>query len=516
MLFSLVCTLTSAALAMLLQEWANRYCMVTRQSDFTPAKRARVRETFSHFASGRYILWGTYPMTLLIHLSIFFFLLGSLTYVVKINHAIFACLCLSSVFVPLHVTYYTAVSILNPGMLFYGPFSQLFLRISHGILYPVTRILSCIQPLRHLYEASETLYNDLGYCRQDFLKGKEKLIQRVVSNDTTKVDHDVLAWTFNYSVKDADLEKFFAAIPGFFNSKLVNNPKERLSKKFLDKFRRVLYEFLDHTFSSDTFSGLVRGDRLLICLNAARAALGQEAVSQILDDIRVIGGRWSAAFQSIEVGVALRRWNDTSESSHIRRIVARIISRVQVRDRDDCWIRLVKDEFGMPDRAFEDHITSGDSISLSILIHVTRQLLRTDSKLWEPGILRELSNFDIRATLPGQQHDLCVVWNEVVEEARRRGIGSTPMLLLEELRHVHTTLHQDTDGTQATYAGPTATSTSDVDILVEPFSYPLCRIFDQSIALPSPSHVLDAPSLPTSSGMRGDNPNPDPPMSADA
>ena len=54
--FSVICSLTSAALAMLLQEWVYRYRMVTRQPNFTPAKRARVRETFSNFASGRHSL----------------------------------------------------------------------------------------------------------------------------------------------------------------------------------------------------------------------------------------------------------------------------------------------------------------------------------------------------------------------------------------------------------------------------------------------------------------------------
>jgi len=504
---SVLCSLTSAALAMLLQEWAHRYRMVTRQPNLAPDQRARVRETFSNFSSGRYILWGTYLMTLLVHISISFFLLGGLIYVFNTNYAVFAFMCITSVFVPLHVAYYTAASIFQSGMLFYGPFSQPALRICLGILYTVTRISSCIPSLRRLSEASRKLYNHLSHSRQGFLKGKEKAIQVVLSDDSTKIDRDVLEWTFNYSVIDADLEKFFAAIPGFFDSKLVTNLQERLSNEFQDKFGRKLDEFLDHTFSSNTFSGLVRGDRLLICLNAARAALGLGAVSRILGGI--FDGRWPAALQSIEVGYALKRWGDINVSSHLRRIVARIISRVQVHERDDRWIGLVKDEFGMPDRAFQDHVASGDGISLAILIHIIRQLLHTDFELWEPGILRGLSesNFDIRATLPGQQHEFCTVWDEVVEEARRRGIGSIPILLLEELRDVHTLLHQDTDVSQATYAGPTAASTDDTDILLEPFSYPLCRVVGhplystlqlgrlpvESIALPPPFHVPDAP-----------------------
>jgi hypothetical protein len=187
-------------------------------------------------------------------------------------------------------------------------------------------------------------------------------------------------------------------------------------------------------------------------------------------------------------------------SSHIRRIVSRIISCVPVHERNDRWIALVKDEFGMPDRTFEGHVASGDGISLAVLIHITRQLLRTDVEVWEPGIFRGLSDFDIRNTLPEQQHDFCAVWNEVSQT------GSTPVSILEELRRIHTFLHQDTDGTQVTCAGPAAASTSSGDIMLEPRSYPFCHVIDDRLdstlhsdrepaegtALPPPS---DASSL---------------------
>jgi len=81
--------------------------------------------------------------------------------------------------------------------------------------------------------------------------------------------------------------------------------------------------------------------------------------------------------------------------------------------------------------------------------------------------------------------------------------------------HIHTVLHQDTDATQAAHAGPTTASASGDDILLDPFSYPFCRVVDhrldsnlhfgrgpvESTALPSPSHVPvvlpDSPPFPT-------------------
>jgi hypothetical protein len=141
-----------------------------------------------------------------------------------------------------------------------------------------------------------------------------------------------------------------------------------------------------------------------------------------------------------------------------------------VRERDDRWIGLAKDQFGMPEDVLRDNIAHGDnSVLLAILIHRTRQVIRTDPSDWR--ILSSLSKFDIRNTVPGLQNEFCALWNEIVRKSRE-GSGSL-VNVLRAIRQLYIALHQGTD------AAPTAFDASTDrwdDILGRPSSYPLCNI----------------------------------------
>ena len=492
-----VSSILGAGSAMFLQGWAKRYIRITQHPHLTPDQRARVRETFSKYSHGPYIFWGSGPMVFSVHLSIFLFMAGGIIYVHYVNRFFFNILG-SWIAVLLIILYiiYASTSILKTEMLFYAPLSPLIFRVYLRVLHAVLQVSSHIPRLGRLCDHYKLRCRDLYLrYRNGMLEGKRKAAEVAASTRSSGIDPNILEWTFSFLVDDTALEKFLGAIPGFFDSKLVQNIQEHLSEDFRIKFGRALNGFLDHTFSSNAFSGSVRSDRLLTCLNAARAALGLGEVSRILDD--VYDGRWPTALQSVEVGYALRRWDDTQFSSPLRRIVARIIS--CVRERDDRWIALVKDEFGIPEFAFQDHVGGGDDVSLVILIHITHKLLqvRNDTPPWDPDILRGLSDFDVRNTLPGLQHGFCALWNELVQEAQRRGTGSIPVLILREIYHLHTALHQDTDVAPVTYFGLT---TSGGNTLLGPSSYPFCHTVDHRLDSASrvpPFHVPDVPPFPT-------------------
>jgi Family of unknown function (DUF6535) len=485
-------SLLSAMLAMLLRQWARRYAMAIQQPWLTPDQRARVREIFTNYPHGPHLLWVTGPMVFFLCLSILLYVTGGLVFLFNINLVVFSSGALCAVHGAVLYFCYTVASIFKPEILWYTPFSPLVLSISLRVWDIVLRLASCIPSLRRLCDKSRRLYHVISLrYHEGLLQGKCMAVEEVASKRSSEIDPNVLEWTFSYLVEDPALSdptlaQFFGAIPGFLDSKLVNNIQCRLSERFQIKFRQALNGFLDHTFSSNTFTESVRGDRFIICLNAARAALGPAAVSQILRDI--FDGRWPAALQSIEVGHALKHWDDIQFSSYIRRIVARIVSRVQIGERDDRWIALVHDEFGIPDRAIGDHAPPGDA-SITILIHIIRQLLRTDSPPWDPDILRGFSDFDICNTLPTQKHDFCTMWNEGVREAQNRGVGSTPVLILKEIRHIHAALHQH----EATGdSGPMAysdSSASDDNILLQPLSYPSCHVVDHRLDSTTGPHL---------------------------
>jgi hypothetical protein len=485
---SVASSILSAMLAMLLRQWARRYLMVTQQPCRTPAQRARVRENFTNHLHGSH-LWVTGFMAFFLYLSIVLYMIGGLIYLFHLNRAVFSSAALCTVYGAVFYFIITAHSIYKPEVLWYTPYSPLFLKICLGVWDIVLRVSSYVSPLHRLCDYSRRRHHDLSLRYQKgLLRGKYMAVEEAASKRSSEIDLNVLEWTFNYAVDDPGLEQFLDAIPGFFDSKLVNNLQGRLSYNFRIKFGQALNGFLDHTFSSNTFTESVRGDRLLICLKAARVALGRDAVSKILG--KIFDGRWPAALRSIEVGHVLKHWDDIGFSSEVRRIVARIVSHIQVRERDDHWIALVQDEFGVPGCTLREHVASGDGASLAILIHITRQLLHTDFPPWGPDILRVFSNFDVHKTLSVQQHDFCTAWNEVVREARNHGAGSTPVFILKEIRHVFAALHRDTsDSTPALYS-----ATIDDDVLLDSLSYPFCCVVDHRLDSIADLHVNKGPA----------------------
>ena len=117
---------------------------------------------------------------------------------------------------------------------------------------------------------------------------------------------------------------------------------------------------------------------------------------------------------------------------NVRRIAACII--VRVRERDDRWTKLAKEEFGVPDHVLRDSLARGDSVLLSVLIHISRETNLAGS--WTSGMLSPLSKFDVHNTLSMLPHDFCTLWNEFVQEANNqayRGLSSTPVKILREI-----------------------------------------------------------------------------------
>jgi hypothetical protein len=401
------------------------------------------------------------------------FTVGGIIYLYNINRAVSAALIF---WVAINIIAYSIVTleaVFKTGVLFYTPVSQLVLYIYLIMSSSALRVCSYLAPLHGLCDRIKSHHRGLNErYRGGFLDGKWKATEITALEHSSEIDALVLRWTFECSGEDDALESFFEAIPGFYNSKLVKDIDGHLPDEFRIKFGQALNGFLDRTFSVPSVSESVRSSRLVACLNAARVALGSNAVSSLLYD--VLNGRWAEALQSVEVGHALRHWGHSKNhyiDLNVRRIVSCIIARVRRRDND--WIALVRDEFGIPDHVFRNYFTHGDSMSFAILIHITRQLFHSDFPLWNPDILRSLSHVDIHNTLPSLQQEFCALWNEIVQEARKRGTGSTPTLILKEIRHVYLAFHQDTDSAPTAYTDLTGDPSP---ILSDPSSYPSCGV----------------------------------------
>ena len=463
--------------ATLLRNWAVQYISVgpSPPSWDTLAKRARTRAIFAKGNPGPYTYWGATRESDYLHFSVLLFIIGNLIYLFNINRAVFYAVIWWVGYAAIRYTYLSVDVFDEPHTLFHTPLSWLGLKIYLGIAYVVSHVCSCIPPLHGLRDDIRRNHRDLSKRYGDgILHGKRTQIMEIVSKPSSEIDYLILMKILLTLDEDPALETFFDAIPGFCNSKYCIPP---LSSRVQTPLRQALDGLLNRTFSSNLVSKSVQASRLITCLNAAHAALGLSAVSEILDN--VFNGHWDEALQSVEIGHALRVWGHRRDHDlNVQLIVACVIA--HARQRDDRWIMLVKEEFGVPDDLVRDSVAHGDSVLLFILIHVTRRANLAGSTGWTPGMLSSLSKFDMRNTLPALQHDFCTLWNNISRKARNQvnqrtssTFSSTPVKILRDIRHVYIALHQGTDAVPTAFSA----STDRFDpILEQPSSYPMCDI----------------------------------------
>jgi hypothetical protein len=442
----------------------------------------------------------------LLHLSVFLFFAGLVIFLFNINHTVFSSVAwwigiFSIVYGLITLApmvrhdspYFSPLSL--PAWFLYASISHFFFTVRFSMLSNRLDDFRTWQRLR----ASRDRY------RGWILGGVEKAAGETASERSSGIDAHIFGWTLDVVEDDDRLEKFFAAIPGFFNSKLVKVLKEDLPKSVLNMFWKVSDGFVDRTLLSNSVNGPVKSRRLDIGMNAMSVISTRGALSIPCD---IFFQKWDHAPQNVEMGHVLARWcADKNEdiAQYARCITTRLIASVP--ERDDGWIELANRVLGLSERNLRDYIAHGnDSISLSILISVARRDIHSD--LYDWGLLSKLSELDIHDTLPGLQRDFCTLWNLCVEEAWNQGPDSFPVGILRLIRLLYIGLHEGTDAAPTNFSA----STRDFEqILVQPSSYPSCNI---------PSHHPDS-TIPNSltvplSDQPGESPNVTPSSSGSA
>jgi len=448
---------------------ALHYVTLTQNRQYSPETRARFRAEYANEYESFTLRAGQSLYLFCLHVSLFLFAAGLLIYFFNINRATFYAV----VWLVAIATGQYAFSTVLPFFHRYlhaTPFSSIVLRMYLGVLYAMVQVFSWIKPLHGPSIQTKKHHRDLSdRYRLGVIEGNAKLLREAALKPSSAIDAEVLECMLLVLDDDHALETFFDAVPGFCGSKLV----QPLHSRVRIKLQQSLDGFLDRTFSSRLSPESVRNDLLITCLNAAHSALGPIGASRILGNF--FHEHRVEALKSVELGHSLISWGhsiDDSINPIVRRIVACIIAHAQ--DRDERWTKLVKEAFDIPDGIIRDYPAHGDSMSLTILNHVTRKALRTGHS--EQGVLESLSQFDIHSTAAELRHDFCALWNEIVQEARNERFGSIPTQILAGIRHLFITLHQDTNAAPNDFSA-FLDSIKDFDaILGRPSSYPKCNI----------------------------------------
>ena len=487
---SLAISITSALLATLIQQWTRRYIRVTQP--LGPAhKRARIRQYIYNGVGNIHFLLATDAVPTLLHLSVFLFFAGLLILLRHINHTVFNAVV---VWVVVCVVVYASITFLpiyRPESPHYAPVSSLAWQLYVDILYPIFEFLS---PFKRGIRNME-----VRRPAERLLKRLEEKAEKIVLDKSPKLDADILESLLVTLGEDGARERFFEVIPGFYDSKVVHvhDVKANLSSMFFTNFRRMINQFLDETLSSDSDSEMVRCRRLLTCLNATHKVLGDRAGTSITDRI-IRSGDWNE-MPSPEIGQIIKRWRNSTDSSNAligSCIIARIIASVE--KRDDAWMALARSQLGVTEEVLGDYLKYGDSVLLANLIKTTR--LFFEKGLQFQDILRSISGFNVKETLPELQHDFCTLWDEIVEKSKESG---DYIFILDEICHIYDALHPTAP--TAVAALPSST-TANNDSLLLGSSYALYAQSHHIHHPPNPSRQVATVATSSSSSPLGVKP----------
>jgi hypothetical protein len=450
--WSLLTNILCATMALSIPLWARPNSMVNSPLYSLP-ERARLHGLFAAGFNTFKSLHLIKVLHALIHISLALFLYGlwlfskafTISLIVAAWFAIFA----------LVYFFFTVFPVLRPGFPCSTPFTPTFAIVYAYVVRGTSRLL---------YLATSLIRICMGRATQGVVhhRGSNlwKLTEVRAQRLAQRFDDGVLKRTLDMLTSDDDLEEFFDAVPGFCDSRAVQDPRRSLYIMGQQRLAEALIGFWNRTLSSNLVPESIKARRLVVCMGAIEAANLAIAAPGTLRDLsfRYLGG----IARSVEVGHSLGNLRHGNVASLARGIIAGIISNGE---RDDRWSMLAMDELSISRDVLRDYLAHGDSVLLANLIHITRHffhgLLQPHPDLTREAltILPSVSKFDILNTLPELQHDFCALWNDVV-----RNSGAKDHLFIEILRDIW--------GLYVALHGSTA---SNYDPLHPPASYPLCK-----------------------------------------
>ncbi|KAH9054795.1 hypothetical protein EDB87DRAFT_1418172 [Lactarius vividus] len=505
---SLVISLTCALLATLLQQWARRYLKVT-QPRYSPQKRARIRAFFAEGVDKFLLSQAVEVLPTLLHISLFLFFAGLLVFLWNVYLTIFKVV-LSLVSVCTAV--YGCITVM-PLLFRDSPYSTPLTSLVWPIIIWILDVIFHVVPYLIWSHRVGRLKDKFHKMR---LQGMQKTAEETAPNLSSAVDTRAFLWTFDTSDEDHELERFFSGLPGFRSSKVIDDPLPGLTPERKEKLSMALIGLLDRTFSSTLLSDSAKSRRAVICARAIDPTHTPMAFV-ILD--KILSNYQNSDSLTAEIIHIVRGWgSDWGEDTNpVARAAACSITTRARRD-DDSWFVLASNGLGVPESVLRSYAPHSDSLSLAILIHLTRQQfrhLRTQFWPWDEfsNVLQAASRFNVQDTSPELQHEFCKLWNQIVLKVRNDNDRWMAFHTLRPIRNIYVALHRDTTSSPTEFSA--ATGDQD-DVLWRPLSYPSCNatghIHDESTSttLVCPVPHDDAVQAPVSIASPNAPPSPMP------
>ena len=486
-------SLSCALLATSLQQWARRYIRLTQPARRSPEKRARMRSFYSNGVDNMHIPWAVEGLPTLLHLSLFLFFFGLAIFLYNVDEEVFIFVISWIGFFSMAYGLITLLPLIRHDSPYYTPLSKPAWLLYASILYIIFRAIRTFYDIYDRFQQRNFFGRD-QICsmwwryRCWVLNGMEKTAEETAEDLSLEIDTRILDWTISALGDDDSLEKFFGAIPGLFNSKLVKDLEIKISETLLDKFWFELHMFVRRTLSSNSVADLDKSRRVDIYKDIA--SMIPCPFVALPDDF---SHHYDRAPVSIEKLQIMTRWCthvSVSISSTARIRAARILATME--ERDDRWIALARDISGLSENDLRrDVALAGDNMLLATVVDACRRTFHSDN-FGLLGFMKGPTEFDIGHTLPRLQRDFCTLWNELVQAAMQ-GSRRVPVYILREIRLLYLSLHQ---GTAAAPTAFSASTSREDDLLYRASSYLLCDITDHRPDSTAHIPVPIPPSVP--------------------
>ncbi|KAH8991151.1 hypothetical protein EDB83DRAFT_1083577 [Lactarius deliciosus] len=465
---SLVISLSSALLAILVQQWVRRYTRVTQPHSASPHQRARIRAFFDKGVEDLCLRWVVDALPIFLHTSLVLFLAGFIIFSFGYNHTVLKVVASWVGLCAVMYACFTFLPLIRHDSPYYTPLSPPLWLIYTGALFVALRILRWCTAFNLFSEETWNRFGHLkGHYGRRFLHRIEEAAEESTQTSPSEINGRILLWALQSSDE---------SIPDFHDSKMLDDFRAALKTSNGEKTAHVLIGLIHRTLSSDLITQSTKEGRIK---NYIKAMVGLSLPISRRSLERVLYEDWGALLESVEFGLLLKntQYSDPFAEYYSQCVVSVIIAGVRV--RDDRWFELATGQLDISRSTLETYLEHGDSMSLANCIFICRRTLDAYSRhRWHRDVysrsktLELVSRFNIQNALPGLQHEFCDMWNELRNTSDRRS-RNLSIYIPKHIRKVYSEFHQ---GTMAAPTAFNAKTPDDDIILLFPSSYPPCKI----------------------------------------
>jgi hypothetical protein len=309
-------------------------------------------------------------------------------------------------------------------------------------------------------EALPDLRQLLDKYHQRVTKGIAKDVEDMAVDRPLYLDTKVASRTFNTLDGDHDMDKFLAAIPGFYSSAKVKRNEHIFEGLNSKQLPQSVISFLDRSLSSDLLDDADKQERIKKCLKAVNS---DPLLLQCTFKQALLSASYSTVFKCVDfihLSLAQSEFKLHDKESdadrwvreYARCVVAIAINRIS--DYDDKWTAIVQRHLGLPNSHMKKWRSQGDSVRLYNLIYLIRkwdlERLTVEGDFGPGTVLNksmmEACRLEVANAAPEVQHEFCVLWNKLTSVAQGRVRASRAKRLntvhiLSAIRNVFIPLH---------------------------------------------------------------------------